>query len=133
MIKVQREDFDIEANIDSISDSSCGAVVSFIGTVKSPVKGGNVTALELEAYGEMAVRELEKIEVEARQRFAIRDLLVIHRIGRLEVGDRIVHICVSSEGRDAAFDASRFVLEKIKECVPLFKKEHTDKGEYWHG
>jgi molybdopterin synthase catalytic subunit len=133
MIKIQEQDFDIEENIDSVMDGSCGAIVSFIGTVKSPEGGPRVLSLELEAYDEMALKELEKIEEETKQRFQVKDLLVVHRVGDLRVGDRIVHICVSSQGRDPAFDAARFVLESIKERVPIFKKEHTENGVQWQG
>jgi len=133
MIIVQEEDFNIEEMIDSLRDPSCGGIVSFLGTVKSPVKGKDISSLELEAYREMAIKQLERIENDARERFDINDVLVIHRIGKLAPGDRIVLICVSSVGRTAAFDASRYILEEIKEKVPIFKKERTDEGVYWHG
>jgi len=133
MIVIQEGDFDIERDIAAVKDDSCGATVSFVGTVKSPVDGVEVSELELEAYGEMAKKELEKIEQAAKERFGVKEILVIHRTGKLEVGDNIVHICVSSVGRDAAFDAARFILEELKGKVPIFKKESKDDGVSWHG
>ena len=113
--------------------NSCGAMVFFIGTVKSPVGEKAVTQLELESYEEMAKEQLEQIEKEALDRFGLDDLMVVHRIGKLDVGDKIVLICAVSVSRRAAFDGASYVLEQIKERVPIFKKEHTKDSIYWQG
>ncbi|MBN1785512.1 MAG: molybdenum cofactor biosynthesis protein MoaE [Candidatus Methanofastidiosa archaeon] len=133
MIVIQEGDFDIGGNLDKMRRDDCGAMVTFIGTVKSPVGSERVSHLELECYDEMAIKELERIEGETRDRFDIADMLVIHRVGRIGVGENIVLICVVAVGREAAFDAARYVLDQLKERVPIFKKEFTDDNVYWQG
>lgn len=133
MISIQHNDFNMDEVFEKLRRSSCGAMVFFIGTVKSPVGGKEVTQLELQSYEEMAKEQLELIEKEALERFALDDLVVIHRIGKLDVGDKIVLICAVSVGRRAAFEGASYVLEQIKEKVPIFKKEHTKDSIYWQG
>lgn len=133
MIVLQEENFDIEGSLESMRRDDCGANLLFLGTVKSPIEGGEVTCLELESYKEMAQSELEAIEREARKRYDIADVLVIHRYGRLSVGSPIVLLIIVSVERTQAYGASRYILEELKGRVPIFKKEHMRDKQYWHG
>jgi molybdopterin synthase catalytic subunit len=133
MIRIQREDFSVDEQLRSLANSRCGAFSLFVGTVKSPVDGHAVAALELEAYESMARKELEAIESEARKRYGLEDVVVIHRIGRLLPGDNIVLIITAAVARAEACDGMRYILEELKGRVPLFKKEHTGAESYWHG
>ena len=106
-------------------------MASFIGTVRAGNDGDPVTALELEHYPGMAERTLQAIADEARRRWPIQDCAVIHRVGTLKVGERIVLVAVASPHRAAAFDACRFIIDKVKVEGPFWKKEHGPHGPQW--
>ncbi|MCC7569491.1 MAG: molybdenum cofactor biosynthesis protein MoaE [Candidatus Methanofastidiosa archaeon] len=133
MIRIQTEDISLDEHVQRMKRDDCGALALFVGTVKNPAYGAAVSALELEAYEDMAYRELTAIEHEAREQWGLADVLVIHRVGLLRPGDRIVVIIAVAEERSAACDGMRYILEELKRRVPLFKKEHTDASSYWHG
>ncbi|MBK8211212.1 MAG: molybdenum cofactor biosynthesis protein MoaE [Rhodospirillales bacterium] len=127
MIRVQAEDFDVAAELGRLPAD--GALCLFLGTVRG--NGGNVTAMTLEHYPGMSERELTRLEEEARGRWPISDALVVHRYGRLEPGERIVLVAVSSMHRAAAFDACRFLIDRLKTAAPFWKSEETTAGDTW--
>jgi molybdopterin synthase catalytic subunit len=117
--------------IEKIHRPPCGALVLFLGTVRSPSKGRNVLHLDYEAYREMALEKLDEIVDEARSRWDLGGVAVIHRLGRVKVGETSLLIAISSPHRDIAYEASRFILEEIKRDVPIWKKESWEGGEQW--
>src|SRR5512134_262714 len=108
-----------------------GAVCTFVGLVRDLNEGLPVTAITLEHYPGMTERELERIEQEARARWPLIDVLVIHRYGRLEPGERIVLVAVASAHRDSAFDACRFMIDWLKTRAPFWKAEDAEGGRRW--
>jgi len=127
MIRVQTEDVDIGALITAAKKPGTGAVVVFDGVVRDD----DITEMELEAYGDVAVAEMEKIAHEATVQFRLLHVDIIHRIGRLSVGENILIIVVSAGHRPKAYAGSRFIIEEIKKSVPIWKKELTRDGGRW--
>ena len=108
-----------------------GALVVFDGFVRNNFKGGRTLYLEYEAYEPMAYAKMREIGAEIRSRFSIRRLAIVHRLGRLEIGETSVWIAVSSAHRPAAFDACRYAIDTLKRAVPIWKKEHFAGGAVW--
>ena len=133
IVRVQPEHLDAAAEIDRLSsaDSGMGAVVSFIGTMRDLNEGTAVSAMTLEHYPGMTEAALNRIVVEARQRWQLGQVVVIHRIGELTPGDNIVLVAVSSSHRGEAFDACEFIIDYLKTRAPFWKKEVTADGERW--
>jgi len=131
MIRVQRENVDIDAVLEAVKSAKSGCVVSFLGTVRDVSEGRSVQRMSIEVYEEMAVKQLSIIRDEALERFGVHEVAVVHRYGDLEVGDNIVYIAVSAGHREEAFQACRYVIDELKERVPLWKKEYTADGEVW--
>jgi molybdopterin synthase catalytic subunit len=124
---------DVERVIDAVRDPSAGAIVSFSGTVRDRTAGLEVVALEYEAYEPMAARYLRKIGEEIAAKFPLARVAIAHRIGRLVVGEVSVVIAVSSPHRADAFEACRYAIERLKEDVPIWKKEIRRDGSVWVG
>ena len=125
---------DPSALLAEIADPAKGAAVLFLGTVRDMNDGRAVSGIEYRAYREMAERELEAIAREASERFATRDIVVEHRIGRLALGEISVGIAAAHPHRAAAYDASRYVIEEIKQRVPIWKREeYVDGTREWVG
>lgn len=133
MIRLQKEDFSVDQELKKIKNDECGASVIFVGTVKSPMKGKKVLKMELDAYIEMAEERLKEIEDDARQKYSIKESTIIHRYGELFVGDNIVLIIVKSIDRTKSFEGAAYILERLKEEVPIFKKEYLEDNVFWHG
>lgn len=133
MIRVQEADFDVGAEIAKLTegDPGAGGVCVFLGLVRDVSGGAPVSAMTLEHYPGMTERELERIEAEARSRWSLRDVLIIHRIGRLKPTDRIVLAATVSEHRAEAFDACRFLVDWLKTRAPFWKREETPDGVRW--
>ncbi|MBO3804301.1 MAG: molybdenum cofactor biosynthesis protein MoaE [Candidatus Brockarchaeota archaeon] len=131
MILVTEKDFSIGKVISSLKRRETGAIVSFLGTVRGFTGKEKVRKLEFEADERAAARRLEEIRLEAIRRFKIQDAAIVHRIGSLGVSENIVLISVSAPRRRDAFAACRYVLEELKSTVPIWKKEHTEKGARW--
>ncbi len=113
-----------------VEDASCGGVVTFEGIVRREGPPENpLVALEYSAYEDMALRLLQRIRQEARRRFEIHDAAIVHRLGRLEIGECSLAVVVSALHRPAAFDACRWIIETIKKDVPIWKKEIWQKGD----
>jgi len=127
MIAIQTEDVDIGDLITAAKKHGTGAVVVFDGIVRDD----DITEMELEAYEDVATRELEKIAGDATERFNLLHIDIIHRIGRLSVGENILIIIVSAGHREEAYGGSRFIIEAIKAGVPIWKKELTKNGGRW--
>jgi molybdopterin synthase catalytic subunit len=108
-----------------------GALVVFEGVVRNNSRGRRALYLEYEAYEPMAIRKMEEIGGEVRRRFEIDRIGMIHRLGRLEIGETSVAIIVTSAHRRAAFDACRFAIDRLKETVPIWKKEYFEDGSVW--
>lgn len=128
MIALTHERIDAAALTDQVRRSNCGAVVTFLGTVRD-LTGERVTvALDYEAYGSMAESQLREIEADVRRRWPVGDVAIVHRLGRLEIGEISVAVAVSCPHRAAAFDACRHAIERLKEIVPIWKREHSPDG-----
>ncbi len=125
---------DVGELITAAGDPGIGAISSFVGTVRNTSGGerrGGVERLEYEAYVPMAESEMRAIAEEAAERFGAHNVLVKHRVGRLTIGDIAVVVAVSTPHRAAAFDACRYVIEELKQRVPIWKREIFDDGAEW--
>jgi molybdopterin synthase catalytic subunit len=121
----------LESLLDRVRRSGAGAELSFAGVVRDHSRGRRVLGIEYHAYSEMAARQLERIEEEARARWPGIRIALLHRVGALAVGDASVAIAVSSAHRAEGFDALRFAIEEIKRQVPIWKKELYPDGHAW--
>ena len=133
IVRVQEQDFDVGAEIRALrlGNPAVGAIASFIGCVRDMNEGDAVGLMYLEHYPGMTERELEKIAVEARGRWAIFDTLIIHRVGELKPLDQIVFVAVTSAHRGDAFAACEFIMDYLKTKAPFGKREATPHGERW--
>lgn len=127
MIAIQTDDVDIGVLIASAKKQGTGAIVVFDGVVRDD----EITEMELEAYEDIALQELEKIARDATDQFRLLHVDIIHRIGRLSVGENILIIVVSAGHRPEAYAGSRYIIEEIKKGVPIWKKELTKEGGRW--
>ena len=134
MIHVQAKDFDTGAALEQLrrnNDRKAGAVVSFIGLVRDLNDGDSIREMTLEHYPGMTEKALEIIETTARERWDLSDVAIIHRIGPLAPGDRIVFVAAASAHRKEAFRACEFMIDTLKTDAPFWKKEVTDNGTRW--
>lgn len=131
MVVLQVGPIRVEELIEAARTDADGAVVLFLGTVRNHNAGRRVRYLEYHAYEEMARSELLRLETQARERFAISALALAHRTGRLEVGEVAVGIAVASPHREEAFAACRFLIDALKQSVPIWKREFFEGGEVW--
>lgn len=122
---------DIQSCIEWVMSPQSGGIDVFIGTVRDSTKGKRVMRLEFEAYEPMALKEMERMAAQAADKWPVQKLLIHHRIGVLDVGEVPVIIAVSCAHRDAAFEACRFVIDTLKQTVPIWKKEIFEDGEVW--
>jgi molybdopterin synthase catalytic subunit len=127
MIAIQTDDVDIGALIAAAKKHGTGAVVVFDGVVRDD----DITEMDLEAYEDVATQDLEKIARDATEQFRLLHVDIIHRIGRLAVGENILIIIVAAGHREEAYAGSRFIIEAIKAGVPIWKKELTKDGGRW--
>ncbi|EAT11116.1 molybdopterin synthase catalytic subunit MoaE [Bermanella marisrubri] len=132
-IAVQEADFDIAQEYQAMrqDNPNDGAIVFFTGLVRDFNQGKNVTGLFLEHYPGMTEKSLENIVEQAKQRWPINRVSLIHRIGQLHISDQIVFVSASSPHREAAFDACRFIMDYLKHEAPFWKKETTQEGDRW--
>jgi MoaE-MoaD fusion protein len=117
--------------IEGLKAPEDGAMVVFDGFVRNNFKGGKTLYLEYEAYEPMAYAKLREIGAEIRAKFSVRRIAIVHRLGRLEIGETSVWIAVSSAHRGAAFDACRYAIDTLKRAVPIWKKEYFAGGAVW--
>ena len=132
-VRIQAENFSIEGEVEKLTASSkkVGAVVAFLGVARDFSEGKNIKAIEFEEYKGMAINALEEPRNENMKRFDVLDVSIVHRINRVEPGDRIVLIVAASMHRKAAFEACEWCIDRLKETVPIWKKEITPEGESW--
>lgn len=130
---ITRDPIKIEEIYAKVVRREAGAVTTFIGTVRELTHGRKTLYLEYEAYEAMALKKLEQIVTEMKERWPGVEAAISHRIGRLEISDIAVAIAVSSPHRPEAYEANRYAIERIKEIVPIWKKEHWEDGEQWIG
>jgi molybdopterin synthase catalytic subunit len=133
MIRVQQQAFDVGHEITALKagKTHVGGTAVFVGTVRDINDGAGVSALTLEHYPGMTEKALSDIEAEARSRWVLDDVLIVHRFGRMEPGDDIVLVVCCSEHRDAAFDACRFLMDFLKTRAPFWKLEEGQNKAGW--
>jgi len=117
--------------LSAVACIGAGGIVTFEGVVRSDSRGKRVTHLFYEAFPEMALPEMEKIGAEARKRWPLQALVLVHRTGKVEVGETSVLIAVASGHRAEAFEACRFIIDSVKTTVPIWKREHYEDGAVW--
>jgi molybdopterin converting factor subunit 1 len=132
-VKIVANKIDPEELQRAVADPGSGAIATFAGTTRNENAGRRVMRLEYEAYEPMALSEMRKIARMAGERFAIVRIAITHRVGRVDIGETSVAIAVSAAHRAEAFDACRFAIDRIKEIVPIWKKEYFEGGELWVG
>ncbi len=132
-VRIQTEDFDLSQEIKQLraGDPRVGAVASFVGTVRDRNDGSEVAAMTLEHYPGMTEKSLEEIIEKAKARWDIFDVLIIHRVGPLNIEDQIVLTAVTSAHRGEAFAACEYVMDYLKTLAPFWKKEDTPEGARW--
>ena len=131
MVRLQEGPIRVEELIGAVRGDGDGAVALFLGTVRDHNAGRRVLRLEYSAYAEMAEAEMAALESEARSRFDISRVALVHRRGLLEVGEVSVGVAVSAVHRAEAFEACRYVIDTLKRKVPIWKKEFFEGGERW--
>jgi molybdopterin synthase catalytic subunit len=132
-ITIGRAPIDVAALEREVADPAAGAIISFVGTTRRDNAGRIVLRLEYEAYEPMALSEMRKLASEAIERWKIVRIAIAHRVGVVEIGETSVAIAVSAAHRGEAFEACRFAIDRLKEVVPIWKKEHFEGGEIWIG
>ena len=134
MFAIVDEPIEIGAVISDSQRPDCGAISTFVGTTRvDEASGSRVEYLEYEAYRPMADRKLEEIGAEIRGRWDVRKVSIVHRLGRVDPGEPSVIIVVAAPRRGPAFEASRYAIERIKEVVPIWKREVWSDGYVWVG
>ncbi|WP_391503408.1 molybdenum cofactor biosynthesis protein MoaE [Fictibacillus phosphorivorans] len=133
MFKITSEPINNQDVIDSVAHHNAGAISVFIGTVREMTGQKQTKFLHYEAYVPMAEKQLERIGTEIQEKWPSAITAITHRIGTLQISDIAVTIAVSTPHRHDAFEASRYAIERIKEIVPIWKKEHYTDGEEWIG
>lgn len=130
-VALVREAISVEPWVAHLKQGEDGAVVVFDGIVRNNTRGRRTLYLDYEAYEEMAIKQMQMLAREALSRFAVRDMLLVHRLGRLHIGETSVLIAVASAHRGAAFDACRWLIDTLKKTVPIWKKEYFVDGAVW--
>ena len=133
MIRVQREDFDVGAELARLTEgrSDIGGLASFVGLVRETNEGERLVAMTLEHYPAMTEKRLAEIEAEAMKRWPLQASLIIHRYGRLTPGERIVLVATASSHRRAALESCQFLIDWLKTEAPFWKREETMAGDRW--
>ena len=130
-VLLTREKIDSAAVMDAIKAGPDGAVCAFDGIVRDNTRGRKTLYLDYEAYEEMALRQMRVLRLEAMEHKGVREVAIVHRLGRLEIGETSVLIVVASAHRGAAFEACRWVIDTLKKTVPIWKKEQFADGAVW--
>ncbi|MDQ2818200.1 MAG: molybdenum cofactor biosynthesis protein MoaE [Candidatus Eremiobacteraeota bacterium] len=133
LLQLSDHELDESAIAQLVRTDGAGGVVTFVGRVRERSNGRQVVALEYEAYPEMVDASFQRIALEARRDFDIIEVVIHHRIGSLSVGDVSVVVAVAAAHRAAAFDACRFVIDRLKQTTPIWKKELYSDGSAWVG
>jgi len=131
MIEITSEPINVQKVVTAAYRDDCGAVDVFIGTVRNHSRGKDITRLEYEAYPEMAVKMIQRIIDEAEKKWPVKKVAVSHRTGVLKIGDIAVVIAVATPHRRESFAACQYIIDRLKEIVPIWKKEIATDGETW--
>jgi MoaE-MoaD fusion protein len=129
--EIIREAIDTQQVLASLKRGEDGAAVVFEGVVRNQTRGRKTLYLEYEAYEEMALQQMEALAQKSLKQFQIRDVALVHHLGRLEIGETSVLVVVASAHRAAAFDACRWLIDTLKRTVPIWKKEYFEDGAVW--
>jgi molybdopterin synthase catalytic subunit len=128
MVTLTHEPIDTASLLAQVGSHRAGAVVLFLGTTREFTAGRRTLSLDYECYPEMAERQLAELESQARRQWELAECAVVHRLGHLELGEASIAVAVSSPHRQAAFEAARWLIDTIKESVPIWKKENWADG-----
>jgi molybdopterin converting factor subunit 1 len=128
---IVREKIETESVVRRLKQAPDGAVVIFEGIVRDHTRGRRTLFLHYDAYEAMALKKMKELSADALEKFAVRDVAIVHRLGRLEIGETSVLIAVASAHRGAGFDACRWLIDTLKRTVPIWKKEHFEDGAVW--
>jgi molybdopterin converting factor subunit 1 len=129
--EIRRSRIDTQEILASLKRGEDGAVLAFEGVVRNQTRGRKTLYLDYEAYEDMALSQMEALAIRALEQFEIRDIAIVHRLGRLEIGETSVLIAVASAHRAAAFEACRWLIDTLKKTVPIWKKEYFEDGAVW--
>jgi molybdopterin synthase catalytic subunit len=130
-VRIVREPISTQAELDQLKLPQDGAAVVFEGVVRDNTRGRRTLYLDYEAYESMALRQMESLSEQARSNFTIRAVTLVHRLGRLKIGETSVLIVVASAHRGPAFEACRWIIDTLKKTVPIWKKEYFEDGAVW--
>jgi molybdopterin synthase catalytic subunit len=133
MFRITRTAIALDGLVRAVRDPAAGAIVTFLGTTRNENAGRRVVRLEYEAFGRMAVAEMRGLAGEAKRRWGLRKVAMVHRIGIVPVGQASVGIAVSAGHRTEAFAACHWLIDRLKEIVPIWKREHFRGGKIWIG
>ncbi|MDB5261130.1 MAG: molybdenum cofactor biosynthesis protein MoaE [Adhaeribacter sp.] len=131
MIAITEEEINTQAVIEAVQTDSAGAINVFIGTVRNQTQAKPVVQLDFEAYDSMAVKKMQEIADQAAARWPIQKVAIVHRKGSLQIGEAAVVIAVSTPHRKASFEACEYIIDTLKQVVPIWKKEKFKDGEVW--
>lgn len=128
MIRLTYDPIDIDTVLTSVNRPEAGGMVLFLGTTRRETEGRQTASLDYECYPEMAERQLSDLESEARRRWSLVECSVVHRLGRIQIGEVSVAVAVSSVHRGPAFEAAQWLMDRIKHVVPIWKRENWADG-----
>lgn len=131
LVRISKRPINPQSVLSSVRSPDAGAVASFVGTVRNVSEGSEVTGMELESATDLAVSDLNRIVNEGSARFGVSSISVVHRVGKLKVGDIIVMIAVSAPHRSEAFGACEFIIDELKKSTPIWKKEFSGTRGHW--
>ena len=131
MVKIVKEPIDIPSVLSYVTDPEAGGIDLFIGTTRNNAQGKDVLYLEYEAYPEMALPMMERLAAEISAKWSLKKIAMIHRIGRVDIGEASVLIAVSAPHRKEAFEACRYAIDTLKKTIPIWKKEYFKDGSKW--
>lgn len=133
MILITHDELNADKAVSEVAHPGAGAIVSFVGTTRNNTDGREVLFLEYEAYRPMADQQLARVADEMRRRWKLTGVSIHHRLGKLAIGEASLVVVVSSAHRKEAFDACHYSIDRIKQIVPIWKKEFFQNGEVWVG
>ena len=131
LCKITQSPINTQELADFVADPTAGAMATFVGMTRNTNEGRQVTSLEYECYPGMAEKEMEKIAAEVLRRWPIKKIAMVHRLGRVDIGEASVAIAAASPHRSEAFAACRYAIERIKQVAPVWKHEHFEGGDVW--
>jgi molybdopterin synthase catalytic subunit len=133
MFEITDQPISLESLVNTVTRPSSGAIATFLGVVREQTRGRQVRYLEYEAYREMAIPKMREIADEIRRKWEVDEIVMVHRIGHLQIGEASVAIAVSAPHRHQALAACAYAIDRLKETVPIWKKEVWTDGEEWVG